>query len=99
MSLVDGRPLCPKAVTFLLGREARDGDVRNRPEAALDGVASSVVFSAACETASENMNIEETKIAATSAWIVLRVMFAFLWLLPTNPHTLAREPKRWLSFY
>jgi hypothetical protein len=34
-----GRPFYPKVVTFLLGREARDGDVRSRPEAALDGVA------------------------------------------------------------
>ena len=34
-----GRPFYPKAVTFLLGREAGDDDVRSRPEAALHGVA------------------------------------------------------------
>jgi len=34
-----GGPFYPKAVTFLLRREAWDGDVRSRPEAALDGVA------------------------------------------------------------
>ena len=33
-----GRHFYPKAVTFLKGREALDGDVRNRPAAALDGV-------------------------------------------------------------
>jgi hypothetical protein len=42
------------------------------------------------------MNIEETKIAATSAWRVLRVMFVFLWSVTAH---LARERKLWLSFY
>ena len=37
-----GRPFYPKVATFLLGREARDGDVRSRPEAAFDGVAKSI---------------------------------------------------------
>ena len=41
-----GRPFYPKVVTFLLGREARDGDVRSRPEAALDGVAKYIGASA-----------------------------------------------------
>jgi hypothetical protein len=41
-----GRPFYPKVVTFLLGREARDGDVRSRPKAALDGVAKYIGVSA-----------------------------------------------------
>ena len=41
-----GRPFCPKAVTFLLGGEAGDGDVRSRPEAALHSVAKYIGVSA-----------------------------------------------------
>ena len=41
-----GGPFYPKAVTFLLRREAWDGDVRSRPEAALDGVAKYIGVSA-----------------------------------------------------
>ena len=87
-----GRFFYPKAVTFLLRRKARDGDVRSRPKAALDGIAEYIgvpasvlsFLSSACETASEERNIEETKIAATGPWRVLRITFNFLSSVPAH---------------